>query len=184
MLCFTRCIFAAVISLSANVSPVFAYPIDCAIAICMPGGFSASAECTRAKVEVLRRLTPPTIEPPIQLWRCPMNTGVSLPGMGADGSTPEMRTWRSSIEVWMLQKQSSNSSGGRESSVYAHRSYYNDTGDFVGGGVQIDAMPDWIKTEVQKHTPFPLESDHGNFRAIVFKYGDYDQGSTTEWFTY
>lgn len=181
---FCRPLTWAVFALLPAASPAAAYPIDCAIAICMPGGFPASAECTRAKIEVLRRLTPPTIEPPIQLWRCPMNTGVSLPGMGADGSTPEMRAWRSGIEVWMLQKRSSNSSGGRESNVYAHRSHYNEVGDFVGGGVQLDAMPDWIKAEVSKHTPFPLESDHGSFRAIVFKYGDYDGGSTTEWFAY
>lgn len=35
-----------------------AYPIDCAILLCMAGGFPASVECSRAKAEVIRRITP------------------------------------------------------------------------------------------------------------------------------
>lgn len=95
-----------------------------------------------------------------------------------------MLEWRSGIEVWELSKRSTNSSGGRESTVGAVRNYYNENGNFVRNGVQRDNVPDWIKAEVLKHATFPLESDHGSFRAIIFKYGDYDGGSTTEWFAY
>lgn len=180
---FKPALVAAALAIDAPLS-VAAYPIDCAIALCLPGGFPSSAECSRARIEVLRRLTPPNIEPPLQLWRCPMNTGASLPGVGADGTTPEMRAWRSGIEVWMLEKVSTNSSGGREARITAFRNHYDDAGNFVGGGADPAALPDWIRAEVSQHTPYPLESDNGRFRAIVFRYGDYNGGATTEWISY
>ena len=62
-------------------APAAAYPIDCAIFLCMAGGFPASTECTAAKIEMIRRVTPIPVEPALQLWRCPMS-GLSL---GADG---------------------------------------------------------------------------------------------------
>lgn len=49
-----------------------AYQIDCAILLCLAGGFPASEPCTRARAEMIRRITPWPIEPPLQLWRCPM----------------------------------------------------------------------------------------------------------------
>ncbi len=52
--------------------PAVAYQIDCAILLCLAGGFPASEPCTRAHAEIIRRITPWPIEPPLQLWRCPM----------------------------------------------------------------------------------------------------------------
>ena len=49
-----------------------AYQIDCAILLCLAGGFPPSAPCVRARAEMIRRITPWPIEPPLQLWRCPM----------------------------------------------------------------------------------------------------------------
>jgi hypothetical protein len=51
------------------------YPIDCAILLCLAGGWPASVPCTLARAEFIRRITPWPIEPPLQIWRCPM--GVS-----------------------------------------------------------------------------------------------------------
>jgi hypothetical protein len=48
------------------------YPIDCAILLCLSGGWPASAPCARARTEFIRRITPWPIEPPLQIWRCPM----------------------------------------------------------------------------------------------------------------
>lgn len=55
-----------------------AYPIDCAILLCLAGGWPASAECSRARAEFVRRITPWPVEPPLQVWRCPMHTTVRL----------------------------------------------------------------------------------------------------------
>jgi hypothetical protein len=58
-----------------------AYPIDCAILLCMAGGFPASAECTAAKAEMIQRITPFPVEPPLQIWRCPLRSAArAVPG--------------------------------------------------------------------------------------------------------
>nr|WP_088652600.1 hypothetical protein [Marinibacterium profundimaris] len=48
------------------------YPIDCAILLCLAGGWPASVPCTQARAEFMRRITPWPVEPPLQIWRCPM----------------------------------------------------------------------------------------------------------------
>jgi len=49
-----------------------AYQVDCAILLCLSGGWPASAECAHARAVFIRRITPWPIEPPLQIWRCPM----------------------------------------------------------------------------------------------------------------
>ena len=49
------------------------YQIDCAILLCLSGGWPASVPCARARAEFIRRVTPWPIEPPLQIWRCPMS---------------------------------------------------------------------------------------------------------------
>jgi hypothetical protein len=48
------------------------YPIDCAILLCLSGGWPASVPCAKARAEFIRRITPWPVEPPLQIWRCPM----------------------------------------------------------------------------------------------------------------
>ena len=57
---------------TANKTVAQTYPIDCAILICLSGGWPASVPCARARAEFIRRITPWPIEPPLQIWRCPM----------------------------------------------------------------------------------------------------------------
>jgi len=45
---------------------------DCAILLCLSGGWPASVPCARARAEFIRRITPWPVEPPLQIWRCPM----------------------------------------------------------------------------------------------------------------
>lgn len=60
-------------------SPASAYQIDCAILLCLAGGFPPSVPCARARAEMIRRITPWPIEPPLQIWRCPMSAAFDLP---------------------------------------------------------------------------------------------------------
>ena len=48
------------------------YQIDCAILLCLSGGWPVSVPCARARAEFIRRITPWPVEPPLQIWRCPM----------------------------------------------------------------------------------------------------------------
>lgn len=57
---------------TATVTPAAAYPVDCAILLCLAGGWPASAECAHAQTVFILRITPWPIEPPLQIWRCPM----------------------------------------------------------------------------------------------------------------
>jgi hypothetical protein len=63
---------AAAAASSFFAQPAAAYPIDCAILLCLAGGWPASVECAQAKAEFIRRITPWPVEPPLQIWRCPM----------------------------------------------------------------------------------------------------------------
>jgi len=54
------------------------YQIDCAILLCLAGGWPSSVPCARARAEFIRRITPWPVEPPLQIWRCPM--GASFGG--------------------------------------------------------------------------------------------------------
>jgi hypothetical protein len=54
------------------------YPIDCAILLCLSGGWPASAPCSRAHAEFIRRITPWPVEPPLQIWRCPMGASYEI----------------------------------------------------------------------------------------------------------
>src|SRR6056297_1239424 len=56
-----------------------AYPVDCAILLCLAGGWPASAECAHARAVFIRRITPWPIEPPLQIWRCPMGVSERVP---------------------------------------------------------------------------------------------------------
>jgi hypothetical protein len=58
------------------------YQIDCAILLCLSGGWPASVPCARARAEFIRRITPWPIEPPLQIWRCPMGASyqADIPG--------------------------------------------------------------------------------------------------------
>lgn len=72
-----------------------AYAIDCAILLCLAGGWPTSNECTAARIEFIRRVTPWPIEPPLQIWRCPM--GASFKVDDADLTVP--RIWEASASA-------------------------------------------------------------------------------------
>jgi hypothetical protein len=55
------------------------YQIDCAILLCLSGGWPASTPCARARAEFIRRITPWPVEPPLQIWRCPMGASYDGP---------------------------------------------------------------------------------------------------------
>ena len=62
------------------------YPIDCAILLCLSGGWPSSVPCSRARAEFIRRITPWPVEPPLQIWRCPMGAsyGIKLRPRGSE----------------------------------------------------------------------------------------------------
>ena len=134
-----------------------AYPIDCAILLCMAGGFPPSAECTAAQVEVIRRVTPWPIEPPLQLWRCPMGidpkvaalVGITTPQLGPDGMTPEARAYRDAMEIYHIRYRRFRDTGGDimvEDSTQAGT--YGRTGAFSWQRASFEQGPAWLADAV------------------------------------
>jgi len=132
------------IAASVTPAPVAAYQIDCAILLCLAGGFPASAECTAAKAEMIRRITPVPVEPPLQLWRCPMGLspdvaeaiGMAAVTLGPDGLPDEVRKYRDAIELYEVKYTRHRSSDDEWWSDNTRAGDYNDTsGDFFVSGV-------------------------------------------------
>ena len=181
---------AACLGLAA-VSPfakaAHAYPIDCAILLCLAGGFPASAECTAAKAEVIRRITPWPVEPPLQLWHCPLgNDGMSFPGRdGLDGVAPAVAKYRDAIELWQLSKHVTYGSGGRDVHVGMTRYGYSPSGDFVQLPTGSGEMPQWLDDEIRRRTGNTFNGEYGRgFRSIVLRMQNYTGAYSTEWVSY
>lgn len=139
-------------------TPAQAYPIDCAILLCLAGGFPASTECMAAKAEMIRRITPWPIEPPLQLWRCPMGMsaetasliGITPPQLGRDGLTPEVRAYRDGIEIYHIVRYSrrKTSEGDEIVTDIAQRGYYDEVGAYHWGGASYEKGPAWLADAV------------------------------------
>lgn len=151
-----RMIFGAACASAALASaqPAQAYPIDCAILLCMAGGFPASAECSAAKAEVIRRITPWPVEPPLQLWNCPMSIpadvaqaiGLAEQELGRDGLTPEVREYRDAIEIYHVRMYSrrTNSDGDEIVTDSTERGHYDEDGQFHWVRASYENGPEWL----------------------------------------
>lgn len=70
---------AAVLAAAASFTfgpPAAAYPVDCAILLCLAGGFPPSEPCLRAKVVMMQRIMSFPFQPPLQIWNCPLRVSV------------------------------------------------------------------------------------------------------------
>lgn len=65
-------ILASTLGVAPERAAAQSYQIDCAILLCLSGGWPPSVPCARARAEFIRRITPWPVEPPLQIWRCPM----------------------------------------------------------------------------------------------------------------
>jgi hypothetical protein len=77
------------------------FNVDCAMLLCLAGGWPKSAECTLAYATFIRRVTPWPIEPPLQIWRCPM--GASYEG---ESISPMQRLYEATFPDAQLPMQS------------------------------------------------------------------------------
>ena len=74
----TLAVAAACIGVMSERAQAQTYQIDCAILLCLSGGWPASVPCARARAEFIRRITPWPVEPPLQIWRCPMGAAYTV----------------------------------------------------------------------------------------------------------
>lgn len=160
-----------------------AYPIDCAILLCLAGGFPTSAECTAARIEMIRRVTPWPVEPPLQLWNCPLRASglPPLPNEGRDGLTDEIRGYRDGIEVYHVNYRAQRNSGGVEVFDSTQRGFYDENGDFHWTSVRLQDTPSWVRSRAG----FQGGEHTGTRRGIAMRTMDYSgQISEVIWETY
>lgn len=168
-----------------NAPQASAYPIDCAILLCMAGGFPASVECSRAKAEVIRRITPWPVEPPLQLWRCPMSisrkdaalAGIAVPRLGPDGLTPEVRGYRDAMEIYHVRYVAYLSGSSRDMTIVDNTQVgeYDTAGDFHWKKTSLAGAPAWVLDQAGvrsratiRNPTYPLA-----VRGIAFRYANH-----------
>lgn len=160
-----------------------AYSIDCAILLCLAGGFPASVECTAARAEMIRRVTPWPVEPPLQLWNCPLQASgmPPLPNVGRDGLTDQIRGFRDGIEVYHVDYRAQRNSGGVEVYDSTQRGFYDDNGDFHWTSVRLQDTPSWVRIRAG----FQGGEHTGTRRGIAMRTTDHTgQVSEVTWQTY
>lgn len=191
--------FAAVLSTG---TPASAYQIDCAILLCMAGGFPPSAPCAAARAEMIRRITPWPIEPPLQLWRCPMH--VSFEGRRDE---PEMSVipvalttmprprgplaavlaaYDSAIETYLAGIKV------YDLTYYRHRNHDGDcnvTARFSIGSYDPSGAFDWRRASVQQVPGWVFDTGYAQcsearFRGVGLEWRDYEGHRGTEVVTY
>lgn len=171
-----------------------AYPIDCAILLCLAGGFPASGECSAARAEFLRRVTPWPIEPPLQVWRCPMGGGLpagSTTGADMDVSGREFDFIRS-VQVYSVDYNAFSGSTGDGSRDVCHvnRSRntlgeYGPNGQFTQTHISVSQVPSWTGFDLPAGQTCEAE---GRWRGVSIGYETVSQGNVrsfqTETFRY
>ncbi|MEQ8897155.1 MAG: hypothetical protein RID23_08680 [Roseovarius sp.] len=100
-------------SLLPNRATAQSYPIDCAILLCLSGGWPSSEPCALARAEFIRRITPWPVEPPLQIWRCPMGASfepepgpaTGLEVLEARSKLEDLRLIRSPLKAARVRSQ-------------------------------------------------------------------------------
>ncbi len=188
----TGAVLAATALTSQAPKPAIAYPIDCAILLCLAGGFPPSAECAAAKATMIRRITPWPITPPLQLWNCPMGlpAGFAPPEgfpeirLGRDGLTDEVRHYRDAIEIYHIR---ASRWGGRDDSCSdgcftenTERGEYNDDGTHRWRRATMRHGPEWLsESNLISRVPIRVcarETDNGCWSWRIARYENWPAG--------
>lgn len=161
----------------ASAAPIAdAYPIDCAILLCLAGGFPTSAECAAAHAEVIRRITPWPIEPPLQLWNCPLGDAAEV-GAG-------IQAYREGIEVWNVSKAPFSMSRHQTALTTAEKFSFNPAGQFRGERVSPSKVPDEIEQQILGQAAQTIPGQFGYFRGILLRTVDSEGASSHTWIPY
>ena len=131
------------LGLGASQTTAQSYQIDCAILLCLSGGWPASTPCARARAEFIRRITPWPVEPPLQIWRCPMGANFSAPEKNAH--LP--RLWD------ILAHETPNRQQSVPQSTVALTPQDAQPAVYLKGGSSLDRLPDGFIITLTQSTP-------------------------------
>lgn len=169
---------------------VQSHPVDCAILLCLAGGFPLSAECTVAKATMIRRITPWPVSPPLQLWNCPMGLPAGFtpaPGspeirLGADGLTDDVRGYRDAIEIYHVRTSPPRDREAPPGSWRDHsqRGVYSEDGSHRWISASLRNGPEWLaESDRIRRVPIQVcvrETDNGCWQWRVSHYENWPAG--------
>ncbi|WP_134681458.1 hypothetical protein [Paracoccus ravus] len=178
---------AGLAALSLSAPPAKAYPIDCAILLCLAGGFPASAECAAAKAEMIRRVTPWPVEPPLQLWRCPM--GAPFSGSAAvpmQAIPPEVARYRDGIELYHIIYSQRRHDGTTYVTDRSRLGHYDAQGNFSWIAIRMREAPDWVyaASGVSKNAVLAELGSVRLWRGMLLRWRDHQGNYSEEWIRY
>lgn len=165
-----------------------AYDVDCAIMLCMAGGFPPSAVCAHAYKTMIQRITPIPVRPPFGICTF-ANVPVSAGGPGGTGtldiSLPEYAWLGKTRVIWWRLAREGEIEGGHWYD-WSVRSCMSDTQTCV-------VLEDVRESDVVPSGSFETEnalsvvrpSIDGNQRAVMIEYADQNGAmARSDWFFY
>lgn len=161
-----------IMGLSAQKAQAVDYPIDCAILLCMAGGWPGVGDCIPAKAEFIRRITPFPVEPPLQLWRCPMDAAPKNVNMTTvDKDT--IKKLIDGIQVWHVKSYSKSRTRDDDcrTTINIELGSYDANGEFSWKRTNEYATPTWLIT------PAMRSSCSVSYRGVGLKWEDHMQQS-------
>lgn len=172
--------------------PARAYDIDCAIMLCMAGGFPSSAVCAAAYAEMIRRITPWPVRPPFGICTFAA-VPVELGGPGGEGevdiSIPEYTWLRKTRVLWFYGRSYEPRDDPRQWDWYVRSCDHANRNCRYHVRVYGSHSP-WparFVSENGQSISFPSGGGGYDFsrRAVMVEFGDYEGNlDHSEWFQY
>lgn len=174
-----------------STKPARAYDMDCAIMLCMAGGFPPSPVCAAAYAEMIRRITPWPVRPPFGICTF-VAVPIELGGPGGerelDISMPEY-AWLRKTRVYWFRGSTDREEGDTFwswSIISCSHENRNCRYQIRVHGSSSPWPPEFVSENGQP-LPFPeIGSSYSlSSRAVMVEYSDYEGNlDHSEWFRY
>lgn len=174
------------LAVSASLSLPFAttaqaYDMDCAIILCMAGGFPSSSVCAAAYAEMIRRITPVPVQPPFGVCSfaaVPVELGGSGGQAALDTSLPDY-AWLRRTRVYWFEGRSYRSKDDPPQWDWRVRSCDHENRncqDLIEVHASLDPWPAIFVGQNGESLPYPDVGLRPQIfrRSVMVEYGDYD----------
>lgn len=153
------------------------YPIDCAILLCLSGGWPASVPCNLARAQFIRRITPWPVEPPLQIWRCPMSTSYKTERQQKNADRILEAFLRNQNDLYPQSFPSEDVALGTKAANSTWRAPYTGTKSLIPASVPLRLTKDRADIDISS----PEFSFVRSIRVIDVRYArQYEAGSEGE----